>query len=274
MSIISGNYNMYVQGLNKIMERIKSIVDDSRRTGIFNEREWNMIEHYTNILQTRLIFGNSSIICSVLGIVHNTEFTEYFDKNMDTVSQLHDTILKINEVYPLSEFTQAGTEIQTLINYFQKTEEILSGVEFRYAENEIKYFLKKVMIMLEILDIWFGKEEPDSEQYYNIMHGEFKSYALENADNLINSLKELESYFSIHQEDVKVADAFIELVRKLEILDKENPDYFGKDKNKVIIALSNTYELLGKNPVILKAYEDNWRFCKLRLFRLRRNMKM
>lgn len=273
MSVISGNYNIFVQGLSETMERIKTIVDDSRSTGIFSEKEWNMVDYYTNVLQTRLIFGNSSIICSLLSILHDAELTEYFNKNMDTVSQLYDTILKINELYPLSEFTQADTEMQTLINYFQRTKEIFSGVEFRYAENEIKYFLKKVTLMLQLLDIWFGKEESDSKQYYNIMHGEFEQSVLENADNLFCGLNELESYYSIHQEDVKVADAFIQLVFKLEMLDKESPDYYGKDKSKVIIALSNTYELLEKNQAISKAYEDNWKFCKIRLFKLRRNMK-
>lgn len=127
--------------------------------------------------------------------------------------------------------------------------------------------------MLELLDIWFGKEESDSKQYYNIMHGEFEQSVLENADNLFCGLNELESYYSIHQEDVKVADAFIQLVFKLEMLDKEFPDYYGRDKSKVIIALSNTYELLEKNQAISKAYEDNWKFCKIRLFKLRRDMK-
>ena len=273
MSIISRNYNIFAHGLSETMKKIKKIVDDNRNTGIFSEEEKNMIDHYTNVLQEKLIFKNSSIICSLLSILHNVELTEYFNENIETVSQLCDTILKINKLYPLSEFTPADTEMQTLINYFQKAEKIFSGVAFRYVENEIKYFFKKVTLMLELLNIWFEKEEATSKQYYNITRGEFEQCTLENADNLFSGLNELESYYLIHPEDIKVANAFIKLVFNLEKLD-EFPECYGNNKSKVIMALSNTYELLGKNQTISKEYEDSWRFCKIRLFRLqRRTMK-
>lgn len=127
--------------------------------------------------------------------------------------------------------------------------------------------------MLEILDIWFGqKEKPEFERYYDGMNGEFKQTALENADNLINSLNELESYALAYQEDVNTGEAFIQLLCNVEKLDKEVPNYFGKDKRRVIIALSNAYEQLEKNQIISQAIGDRWKYCKIRLFRLRRNM--
>lgn len=273
MSTISGYYNIFVPGLSETMKKIKAIVDDSRRNGAFNEKEWNMVEHYINLLQTRLIFGHGSIICSLLGALHNEEVGEYFDNSFDTISQLYDAILRINESYPLPEFTASDTELETLINYFQKVEEVVSREEFQYAEKEITYFLKKIMTMLEILDIWFGKEDKSmSKQYYDSMTGEFKHIALENADNLISGLNELESYTLVHQEDVNSGEAFIELLSEIEKMNKEYPDYWGKDNSRVIIALCNAYEQLEKKQIFFQTFGDRWKFCKIRLFRLRRNM--
>lgn len=273
MSTISRNYNILIQGLSDTMKRIKAIVDESRMNGVFTQKEWNMVEHYTNVLQTGLIFSNSSTICNLLGTLYNAELADYFTDNLDTISRLYDTILRINESYPLSKFTISDTELETLINYFHKVEEKISKIEFRYAEEEITYFLKKIIAMLEILDIWFGqKEKPEFERYYDGMNGEFKQTALENADNLINSLNELESYALAYQEDVNTGEAFIQLLCNVEKLDKEVPNYFGKDKRRVIIALSNAYEQLEKNQIISQAIGDRWKYCKIRLFRLRRNM--
>lgn len=164
MSTISRNYNILIQGLSDTMKRIKAIVDESRMNGVFTQKEWNMVEHYTNVLQTGLIFSNSSTICNLLGTLYNAELADYFTDNLDTISRLYDTILRINESYPLSKFTISDTELETLINYFHKVEEKISKIEFRYAEEEITYFLKKIIAMLEILDIWFGQKKNQSSK--------------------------------------------------------------------------------------------------------------
>ena len=46
------------------------------------------------------------------------------------------------------------------------------------------------------------------------------------------------------------------------------------DKKEVIFALSNTYEKFEKNHVFIRAFGDRWKFCKVRLFRLRKNIEM
>lgn len=274
MSFVSGNYNFYVQGINEIMKNIKAIVDDSRKNGSFNEHEWNMIEHYIRVLQTRIIFGNNSNIRILLGLLHNAELDTFFDENVDSISQLYNSITRINESYPLLDFTQTDNELATIINYFQRVEEMFREEEFRYAESEILYFLKRITFALELLETWFGEtEESKSERYYDSMTGEFIQVTLKNADNLIRGLDELQSYVSSHQGDVNPVEAFVELIEKIEILDKETPDYFGKDRCKVITALSNMYEQLQKNEALSQEFGDRWKFCKIRLFRLRRNMK-
>lgn len=280
ISIISGNYNINVSGLKEIMQRIKTIVDKGKNERIFNKEERRMIEHYTQTLQTRIIFGNNSDICMLLGILHNKEFNKYFENNIDSISQLHNTIFKINESSPLSGFDQADTELKTLKNYFERMEEVFRGEEFSYAETEILYFLKKVMQTLEILEIWFGNLETSNadtselEKYYDIVKGEFNQSTVENVNNLINALHEMESYISTHPEDINPGGAFIQLLFDIEKLDKNNPNYWGEDKREVIVSLSDTYERIGNNKVFIQAFGDRWIFCKIRLFKLRRNMKM
>ena len=79
ISILSGNYDIYIDGLIDIMKRVKIIIDRERAEGDFNEKERRLIEHYMQVLQTRLIFGNSSNICILLGILHNEDFTGDFE---------------------------------------------------------------------------------------------------------------------------------------------------------------------------------------------------
>lgn len=280
MSIISGNYDYNADGLIETMKRIKDIVDKGITAGIFNEKDRRGIEHYTKILQTRLIFGNSSIICNLLEILHNTKFEEYFKENVDNISQLHSVILKINESHPLSEFEQKNTELETLINYFKIMKEIFYGEEFHYVQDQILYFGERVKRVFEILQIWFGKpekaelEESIIEKYYDRTNGVFKQNTLENVNNLIKALDEIEGYISNNQEDIKPGGALIQLFIDIEERDNSNPDYWGKEKSKVILALSNTYEHLEKNQTFLQAFSDRWIFCKVRIFRMRRNMNM
>ena len=58
----------------------------------------------------------------------------------------------------------------------------------------------------------------------------------------------------------------------MEKMNKEYPDYWGKDNSRVIIALCNAYEQLEKKQIFFQTFGDRWKFCKIRLFRLRRNM--
>ena len=277
MSIISGDYNLYARDLSETMKKIKSIIDAGRTNAIFNEKERNLIEHYIQLLQKRFVYGNKSNIRMLLGILYDAELNEYFYENLDTISQLHDSIIKIYEVYHIPEFNRADTEIDTLDNYFQVVKEIFSGQEYQYAEQEIMYFFEKVIVMLEILKIWFGKTEnteSEPEQYYDSARGEFKDTIFESAESIIKGLSEIESYVSVHPEDGKPGEAFIQLVSEMEVKEAECPDYLGEDKKGVIIALSDTYEKLKENQAISRASGDRWIFCKIRLFRLRRNNKI
>ena len=281
ISILSGNYDIYIDGLIDIMKRVKIIIDREREEGNFNEKERRLIEHYTQVLQTRLIFGNSSNICILLGILHNEDFTGDFEnKNIDSISQLCNIILKVNESFPLPEFNKADTELNTLKNYFERMKVEFSEERFSYAETEIMYFLEKVEYALKILEIWFGnfnslnQDVTDLREYYDNMKGEFNQSALKNANNLTKALREVENYILAHPEDINPGGAFIKLLFDIEKIDKENHDYWGKDKRKVIIALSNIYEKFEKTPVFIRAFGDRWIFCKIRLFQLRRNMNM
>lgn len=56
ISILSGNYDIYIDGLIDIMKRVKIIIDRERAEGDFNEKERRLIEHYMQVLQTRLNF--------------------------------------------------------------------------------------------------------------------------------------------------------------------------------------------------------------------------
>ena len=87
-------------------------------------------------------------------------------------------------------------------------------------------------------------------------------------------MREVENYILAHPEDINPGGAFIKLLFDIEKIDKDNHDYWGKDKRKVIIALSNIYEKFEKTPVFIRAFGDRWIFCKIRLFQLRRNMNM
>lgn len=154
ISILSGNYDISIDGLTNIMKRVKIIIDTGRTGGNFNEKERILIEHYTQVLQTRLIFGNSSNICTLLGVLYNEDFNGYFEnKNIDSISQLCNIILKVNESFPLSEFNQAETELNTLKNYFGRMKTEFSEERFRYVETEMMYFLGKIEYVLEILEI-------------------------------------------------------------------------------------------------------------------------
>lgn len=281
ISILSGNYDIYIDGLIDIMKRVKIIIDRERAEGDFNEKERRLIEHYMQVLQTRLIFGNSSNICILLGILHNEDFTGDFEnKNIDSISQLCNIILKVNESFPLPEFNKADTELNTLKNYFERMKVEFSEERFSYAETEIMYFWEKVEYALEILEIWFGnfnslnQDVTDLREYYDNVKGEFNQSALKNANNLTKALREVENYILAHPEDINPGGAFIKLLFDIEKIDKDNHDYWGKDKRKVIIALSNIYEKFEKTPVFIRAFGDRWIFCKIRLFQLRRNMNM
>lgn len=281
ISILSGNYDIYIDGLIDIMKRVKIIIDRERAEGDFNEKERRLIEHYMQVLQTRLIFGNSSNICILLGILHNEDFTGDFEnKNIDSISQLCNIILKVNESFPLPEFNKADTELNTLKNYFERMKVEFSEERFSYAETEIMYFWEKVEYALEILEIWFGnfnslnQDVTDLREYYDNVKGEFNQSALKNANNLTKALREVENYILAHPEDINPGGAFIKLLFDIEKIDKDNHDYWGKDKRKVIIALSNIYEKFEKSPVFIRAFGDRWIFCKIRLFQLRRNMNM
>lgn len=209
ISILSGNYDIYIDGLTNIMKRVKIISDKGRVEGDFNEKERRLIEHYTQVLQTRLIFGNSSNICVLLGVLHDENFNGYFEnKNIDSISQLCNIILKVNDSFPLPEFNQAETELNTLKNYFGRMKTEFSEERFRYVETEIMYFLGKIEYVLEILEIWFGnfnllnQDVTELEEYYDNVKGEFNQNALENANNLMKALHEVESYISAHPEDI------------------------------------------------------------------------
>lgn len=270
MSILSGRYNLYEKGLNETMKRIKSIIDYNRK--FFTTKEENMIEGYIKTLQSRIIFAQNSNICTLLGILNSAEFDEYFDEGMDSITQLYETILKINELYPLLGFIQSDSKIETLINYFNRMEEVFKEEEFCYARDEIIYFLNKVTPLFEILEIWYGKvEDPKIEQYYNLAKGEFEQGVLKDVDNLMSGLDEFEEYIVNNQKDLKTASAFIRLLSKIEDLDRNSPNYFGKNRNKIIIKLNDIYKQLQENPFVLQKFDDSWRFCKIRLFRLQRN---
>lgn len=273
---ISKTYDIFVPGLSDIMKRIKIIVDDSRSSGALSLEECRMIERYKETLQTRLIFENNSTIRSILEVLYNTELEEYFCDNLGTISKLYNTIKKISDKYLLPGFAVCDSELEALINYFQGLEEMANKEEFRYAREEIIYFVRTIMDMLEILDIWFGKEaQAIPEQYYDSIRGKFNQKVWENPDNLIRGLKELESYAIAHKEDINPGSAFIQLLFDVEKMGKKSLDYFGEeDKNKAIIVISEVYEQLGKNQIILQAFGEDWLFCKIRLFRLRRNMKI
>ena len=275
MSVISGNYNFYIRNLSEIMKKIKSIVDAGRTNAIFNEKERNLIEHYIQRLQRRLIYENNSNMRTLLGILYNADLKKYFYENLDTISQLHDTIMKVYEAYQIPEFNQADTKIDTLYNYFQAVKEMFNGEEYQYAEQEIMYFFEKIEVMLDLLKIWFSKaEKSESELYYDSASGEFKDTIFESAESIIRGLSEIENYVSVHPEDEKPGEAFIQLVSEMEVKDTETPDYLGEDKKEVIIALSDTYEKLKESQAISRTSDDRWIFCKIRLFRLRRNNKI
>lgn|GEM_PF-5239456 len=136
--------------------------------------------------------------------------------------------------------------------------EKFSGEEFHYAEKELMHFWGKVERTLEILEIWFGnfnspnQDVTELKEYYDNMRGEFNQNVLENVDNLTNALYEMENYIFNHPDDIKPGGAFIKLLFDIENMDKDNPDYWGKDKRKLIIALCNTYE---KNEKTLFLFE-------------------
>ena len=120
------------------------------------------------------------------------------------------------------------------------------------------HFWGKVERTLEILEIWFGnfnspnQDVTELKEYYDNMRGEFNQNVLENVDNLTNALYEMENYIFNHPDDIKPGGAFIKLLFDIENMDKDNPDYWGKDKRKLIIALCNTYE---KNEKTLFLFE-------------------
>ena len=148
--------------------------------------------------------------------------------------------------------------MNTLRNFFERMKEKFSGEEFHYAEKELMHFWGKVERTLEILEIWFGnfnspnQDVTELKEYYDNMRGEFNQNVLENVDNLTNALYEMENYIFNHPDDIKPGGAFIKLLFDIENMDKDNPDYWGKDKRKLIIALCNTYE---KNEKTLFLFE-------------------
>ena len=148
--------------------------------------------------------------------------------------------------------------MNTLRNFFERMKEKFSGEEFHYVEKELMHFLGKVERTLEILEIWFGnfnspnQDVTELKEYYDNMRGEFNQNVLENVDNLTNALYEMENYIFNHPDDIKPGGAFIKLLFDIENMDKDNPDYWGKDKRKLIIALCNTYE---KNEKTLFLFE-------------------
>ena len=273
MYVFSGRYNLCAKRLDEIMKKTKSIVDNNK--GNFTIKEQNMIESYIETLQLRIIFSNSHIIRTLLELLNNADFDEYFNKELTNIKQLHDTILQINKLYPLSGFSQSDSNIETLINYFKSVKEVFNEEKFRYARDEIIYFLEKVTFQLDILKIWYGKEADLKEvQYYNHVTGEFDQSILENFDSLISGLDEFERYILDNPEDQKTVSAFIRILAKIEDLDRRSFDHSRKNENKIFIKLDNIYKQFQENPFILQNIDDSWKFCKIRLFRMQIRMRV
>ena len=72
---ISYNRNFEKEGYIGILERVKKLIDLYKFQGAFDSQQVNLLEHYIQILQTRVIFQNFSNMTYILNVVFDKRIT-------------------------------------------------------------------------------------------------------------------------------------------------------------------------------------------------------
>ena len=238
----------------------------------FSSKESSSIERYKEILQTRIIFQNSSKIKVLMELVHKINLESELGKNdVDSIDSLYDMINRINDISPIEDFVLKEDKLTSIQDYFNRIKSILEADEYKVIFNEINdIMLNNIQDMLTLLEIWFGKQADT-----NVLEINQLDLNKESIDGLYQWLMDLREYVHTDSNNTsKVGELFICVVKDIEEMMKSNMDWFSGKDGEIISVLQNMFdELSQSNLYFEKEYGDRWRFIKIRLFRMQRMEK-
>lgn len=279
-SINISGYDLHNQELYKVIERIKSIIDKFKENNELEDETLEEIEYYINRIEMQFIFRNNG---NIRGLLRTFNCKDVIDapleeiENVDTATGLYNKIEKINQKMEWVKLDAQKTEIENLCIYFEKMKVELQQEEFSYIKEEGMYFLEPVLSMFKILNVL--KHETKKDKDLDLKSIDFEKFT-DMKDKLNKIYKD-----TLDKNELKIVkEQFLELVIKIE---EENimGNYSRKEQNELILLIKNMYKKinsrmyyrsLNENLKNIKFKqqepEDEWKYCKIRIFRIERKI--
>lgn len=267
---ISYNRNFEKEGYIGILERVKKLIDLYKFQGAFDSQQVNLLEHYIQILQTRVIFQNFSNMTYILNVVFDKRITLQDNMNIDSIDKLYRFVVNENKENPLERVMITEHKLDSLHKYIYTLKDIIQKEKYSYAKESLQYFMDKVLNMLKILEIWFGQED-SSESKKNIPRSvKFNSEILENSDDLLHALSIFKESIKKYADNRNNGETFIQVAFDIENALSKNPNCYGRNEKKVVQELCSIYELLQNDNQKMKQYfGERWMYVPIRLLLLR-----
>lgn len=269
--LISQNRNFEKEGYIGILERVKKLINLYKVQGAFNSQQINLLEHYIQILQTRVIFQNFSNMTYILDVIFNERISLDDKMNIDSIDKLYRFVANENKEKPLEGVMITEAKLDSLHNYIYALQNIIQREEYSYAKESLQYFMNKVLNMLKILEIWFGPEGSSEREKIIPRSVEFNSKTLGNSDELLHTLSVFKESIEEYSDIRNNGERFIQLALDIENVLIGNLNCYGNDGKAVVQELCNIYELLQKDEKEMVQYwGDRWIYVPIRLLQLRR----
>lgn len=264
---ISHNRNFEKEGYIGILERVKKLIDIYIFQEAFDSQQVNLLERYIQILQTSVIFQNFSNMTYILNVVFDKRFTLEDNMNIDSIDKLYRFIVNEN---PLEGVIITEHKLDSLHKYIYTLKDIIQREKYSYAKESLQYFMDKVLNMLKILEIWFGKEDSSESTKIILRSVKFNSEILENSDELLHALSIFKESIKKYADNRNNGETFIRLAFDIENTLSRIPNCYGRNEKKVVQELCSIYELLQKDNQKMKQYfGELWIYVPIRLLLLR-----
>lgn len=263
VKIISNTAYLGAAGYLDILKSTHKMVMDLKN--VLSERDLNGLKHGINIFRTRLVFGNQSILLSLLAVYYKIDTTQYSEKAIDSVEKLYLLISEIHFNCIKKELTIEGSKYSTLKKYFQNLERTFKNNDYLYAREELLYFYEKVKLMYEALEVW----QDFDEELEKVESG---NRLIEDLNfNDVNQIMHVLNVINSKMGNNEMIECFIEFLYRIEKELNDNPHYMHDNIEQIANKLCSMYEEIPKaNPQVLEMYGDRWKYCRIRLFKLRR----
>jgi len=262
----------------QIIKRIKTLIINGISGGIFEGNQYNSINFNLSHVETKCIWGKTSYIGTVLAVILNDDdIIEYFQKDIKTVNEMFDAIVKTNNDKIEFDFNKFDNKTIAIVEYFNKINELINDIDDYEVKSILKKYIKIINNILSVLNIFVKddfKVDENISEYISLQKNKVLEKSYKNIHNILIALKYIEDLINEKELDLKqmqgIRGIFTELCFFV-MHQFKNVDFFEKEEKATLDKLDILFKNIDKNAskVGLKD-DDGWDNNRIRIYRMRR----